>query len=125
MTSYSASKEVQQAIYAKIQPNGVLDSILSSLGILAVYNARAVPQNAPYPYMTIGEGYETSDDTLGTLGFKYSFTINIYSWEDGGENLEDAVSRINELFHEQDLTLQTLKHVYTLNQRSIIKVDPD
>lgn len=109
-------------------PAGTLDATLAGLGLNAVYDFAGVPQNAAWDYLTIGQGYEMPNDTLGpdgqSDGFYYYHTLTIYSVQRGTANIDAMISRLNQLFHRQPLTLATLNHVYTLCQRVTRSPDP-
>lgn len=79
--AYTSVNEIQIAIYGLLVPAGTLDATLASLGVLAVYDFMAVPQNAAFDYLTLGDGYEIRDDTLGTEGhnhgYKYYASVHV------------------------------------------------
>lgn len=127
MTVYTSANEVQTAMYNMLMPAGSLDATLAGLGLNAVYDFAGVPQNATFDYMTIGEGYESPNDTLGDSladGYYYYAMLTIFSRQRGTANIDAMVSRLDQLFHRQSLTLATLKHVYTLRQRVVRGIDP-
>jgi hypothetical protein len=128
-SAYTSHNEIQTGMYAKIAPGGVLDATLANLGLLAVYDLWAVPQNAPFDYLTIGDGHELANDTLGPAGAANGFydyaIVHIWSRQRGTQNPDAMVSRLNQLLHRQALTLPTLTHVSTLYQRTTYMADPD
>lgn len=121
---YTSQQEVQTAIYNLLVPSG-LDSTLSGLGLLAVYDRFAVPQNAPFDYLTIGEGYELPNNTLDAEGSDKGFylftTLHLWSTQRGTQNPSAMVARINQILtnkNNQPWTLATLHHVYTMLNRT-------
>lgn len=126
--AYTSASEVQTAMYALLMPGGSLDTTLASLGLNAVYDIANVPQNAAFDYLTIGQGYEMPNDTLGLAGhsdgFYYFHTMTIYSQQRNTANIDAMISRLHQIFHRVDLTLATLQHVYTLAQRVTRSIDP-
>lgn len=120
----TSQNEVQTAFWNTLMPSGTLDATLAGYGLQAVYDFMAVPQNAPFDYLTIGEGYELAEDTLGgpgagNDGFYFFQTLNLWSRQRGTQNPSLMIARLNQLFHRQPLTLATLKHVYTLRNRCV------
>lgn len=126
--AYTSQTEVQTAMYGLLMPSGTLDSTLSGLGLNAVYDFMNVPQNAAFDYVTVGDGYEIANDTLGedghADGFYYYPTLHLWSAQNGTQNPSLMIDRIQQLFHRQSLTLATLTHVSTRNNRTVWMVDP-
>lgn len=126
--AYTSQNEVNTAMYSVLMPSGTLDATLAHLGLLAVYDFTAVPQNAPFDYLTIGDGNELHDDTLGVLGhsdgYKYNAKIHIWSSQRGTQNPVKMVDRLDQLFHRQSLTLATLTHVWTMRTNLVFMADP-
>lgn len=116
--AYTSQAEIQTAFYSTLVPAGTLDATLASLGCNAVYDWMAVPQNAAFDYITLGDGYEIAKDTFGpdghANGFLYYATLHVWSAQRSSANAWGMIDRLNTLFHRQSLTLQTLTHVYTL-----------
>ncbi len=128
MTVYTSVDEVQTAFYALLKPGGTLDATLSGLGLNAVYDFLNVPQNAPYDYLTLGDGYELPNNTMGVRGHRNGFyyypTLHLWSMQRGTKNPSGMVSRVIELFDGIDLTLATLTHVETKYRRTLYQADP-
>lgn len=120
--AYTSQAEIQTALYQTLMPGGTIDAELASLGVLGVYDWMNVPQNAPFDYITFGDGYEQARDTLGDAGhsngFLYYAMIHIWSRQNNTANASAMLDRLNTLFHRQPLTLATLTHVYTLTWRT-------
>lgn len=126
--AYTSQAEIQTAMYNMLVPSGTLDTTLSSLGLNAVYDLMNVPQNAPFDYLTLGDGYEVAKDTLGldghSNGFQCYTTLHLWSTQNQTQNIDLMIDRIVQLFHRQALTLQTLNHVSTRTNRIIRMIDP-
>jgi hypothetical protein len=121
----TATVELLPAIYQKLAPGDVLDSQLAALGIQAVYDFRNVPENAAFDYITIGDGYEISDDTFDGNGWRNTATIHIFSRETSVEYPNKVLKRLNDLLHRQVLSLPTLHNVFLRYSGARWKDDPD
>lgn len=115
--------EIQTAMYNALMPGGVLDATLAGAGLNAVYDLFNVPQNAPYDYLTIGDGYELTDHTFDSNGYLYYNTLHIWSVQRGTLQTSIMVDRLDQLFDRKTLALATLHSVYTLRQRCIWLAD--
>lgn len=119
--AYTSIDEIQTYIYGLLVPAGTLDSTLSGLGLNAVYDFLGVPQNAPFDYLTLGDGYEIKSDTFGNeghqRGFKLYTTLHLWSSQRGTKQAAKMIDHINSLMLNKDnqpWTLATLTHVYTM-----------
>ena len=115
---YTSHDEIQTAFYNALAPGGVIDATLVSNGITGVYDFRAVPQNAVFDYITFGDGYEMSDDTFDSDGFKLYPMVHIWSRQRATTPATNVFNRINQLLHRQSLTLPSLNNVFCLLQRA-------
>ena len=125
MAVQTSQNEIQTAFYARLVPSGVIDSVLSASGVVGVFDFRNVPQNQPFDYITLGEGFELPNNTLGRRGYTYYPTIGIWSRSKGTDIPTAIVARINTLVDQKILTLSTHEHVSTLYQRATWLADPD
>lgn len=125
MSAQTSIIQVQQAIYTRLAPSDIPETELASLGVVGVYDKRAVPQNAAFPYVTVGDAYELPDNTLGRKGYRTAHTIHIWSRERGTEEAASIADRLNQLLDQQPLTLASHAHVYTMYDRSFYLDDPD
>ena len=94
----SAAKELQRAIYLKL--NG--DATLSAL-ITGVFDH--VPQNQAFPYVVLGEDTLKDWSTFGTLGQEPTVTLHVWSRSRGKREAQDILSRIDTLLHRASLTV--------------------
>lgn len=129
--AYTSQLEIQTYIYGTLLvPASTLDATLAADGLLAVYDYMAVPQNAAFDYLTIGDGYELKDDTLGNEGHQRGFqlytTLHLWSVQRGTAKAASMVDRLNQLLLNKDnqpWTLTTLTHVYTMLNRVTYLLD--
>lgn len=118
--AWDSQIQIQTAMYSMLVPGGVLDATLASLGVTGVFDWLAVPQNQPFDYITLGDGYELPNDTLGSSGHSNGYllyaTVHVWSRQKGDANPSAMIDRMNSIFLNRDnqpWTLATLKHVYT------------
>ncbi len=121
----TATSEIQTAIYAKLAPSGTLDATLASLGVTGIFDARAVPENQAFDYITLGNTIEKPNNTLGRRGYDNAFMMHIWSRQIGMKPAQMILNRMNQLIDQQKLTLATQGHVSTMYDMSQFLDDPD
>lgn len=121
----TARSEIQAAIYTKLMPGGTLDSQLAALGVVGVFDLRAVPDNQPFDYLIIGDSHEMPMNTLGRRGYEVTTTIHIFSRQRGAKATDGMIARLNALLDQQPLTLATHTHVGTFYEDSRDTAQPD
>jgi len=121
----TATSEIQTAASEKLVPNNVLDATLASLSVTGVFDERAVPENQPFDYLTIGDTIEKPNNTLGRRGYNNAFTIHIWSRAIGNKNAQAILARLNQLFDQQHLNMATQAHVSTMLDSAPFMPQPD
>jgi hypothetical protein len=104
----SAMSPVQTAIGAKLEGDAPLMGLITG-----VFDRKGIPPGQAYPYITIGEGTETADDTFDTQGYADTTTLHIWSIQPGGQEAQQILGNLNRLLNGQPLTLDSLDHVGT------------
>lgn len=112
----SALLPVQAAIYAR------LDSGLS----VPIYDY--VDENAPYPYVTVGEATEVDDNTHDTFGREVTHTLHV--WSKGRQGFAEVLSIADEitrlLDHDQNELVVAGHRVVSVHLDQILTMrDPD
>ena len=113
-----AAFAVQTAIHARLTGDATLMATLD-----AVHDQ--VPENAAFPYLTIGE------DTASDFGTKteqgQSLTLSLHAWSraHGRRQVKDILARVHALLHEQALTVAGFTHVMTRFEFTQTFRDPD
>ncbi len=92
--------ELQQAIFAALDGDATLSNMITG-----VFDH--VPQDAEYPYVTIGDMRSSDLSTKTTQAAEIDVTINTYTRSKGSKANLDILARINELLHDAELTLAT------------------
>lgn len=123
MSQFTSQNEIQKAMYGRLMPFNNIDPALASLGCKGIYDWKNVPQNAPFDYITLGDGYELTNHTFDGYGYKYYAMVHIWSNQNNSENAQLMVSLLNQYFDKQSLTLATLGNVFSLNQRTTAMLD--
>lgn len=120
-TPYAGFTPVQAAVYAKLTGDATLTS---TLGGPHVYDGEA-PENAPRPYVLIGESIETPDDAHGMFGRQTVMTIHVWSDYAGFSEANAIAYQIQALLDQQPLDIAGARHVLTRFEFAQTLVDPD
>ena len=108
----SAAAQLQSAIYSALIGAG-----------LTIYDA--VPDNADFPYVTIGYAQESPDDTHTSRGRKIISTIHVWSRYPGAKEIKELTATIISTLDRASFTLPDWHHVYTLFDSATYLQDPD
>lgn len=96
----TSTYDIQRAVYGVLSPDPVLATQYSA----AVYDD--VPENAAFPYITLGEWTETDDPkTLDSIGRESTFTVHIWSRARGMAEVQNIAGRIIQILEHQPLSL--------------------
>lgn len=115
----SPSLELQGAIVARLKAWAGLSGTVNG----RVYDA--VPAGAAFPYITVGEGDETSDDADCIDGFEISLDIDIWSRANGYPEAKRISDEVREAIKSADLTLPTNALVEFRHRQTRFLRDPD
>ncbi len=130
MSTQTSLSEVQTAIYSKLTGDTTLMAMLATplIGAFAVFGFGNVPEDQPFPYLTLGDAQEKSDHAFGTRGYLTMEKIHIWDSQFGGfQKAQQILARMNFLLDQKDQTtmpLATQKLVYFLYQAAIPMNDP-
>lgn len=98
------------------------------LGSFSVFDFGSVPENQPFPYLTLGEFDEKTQNAFGTRGYLTIHKIGIWDSQYGGfQKSQQILARMNFLIDQKDqstMPLATQKLVYCLYQGAIPLNDP-
>lgn len=90
----SSLKAIQQAIYERLTADTVL------MGkITGVFDE--VPQNQPFPYVTIGDMTSTPWRTMSRFGEEVTITLHIWSQQKGFREAYEILDDLNRLLADQ------------------------
>ena len=115
----SPSLELQGAIVARLKAWAGLSGTVNG----RVYDA--VPAGAAFPYITVGEGDETSDDADCIDGFEISLDIDIWSRANGYPEAKRISDEIRNAINSADLALPTNALVEFRHRQTRFLRDPD
>lgn len=115
----SPSLELQGAIVARLKASAGLTALISG----RVYDA--VPSNALFPYVTVGEGDETSDDADCIDGFEISLDIDVWSRAVGFPEAKRISDEVRKALKSPDLTIPTNALVEFRHRQTRFLRDPD
>jgi|SRR5579885_1239355 len=113
----AARSEVQTAVYA------VLTGDAGHAAKAATYDQP--PQGAAFPYETIGEMQEATDDTFDAGFADIQFTIHTWSRYKGTKEVLDIQADQIRLLHRTQLSLATLQCVAVWKDYADVIQDPD
>ena len=115
----SPSLELQGAIVARLKAAAGLSALIGA----HVYDD--VPKKMVFPYATVGEGDETSDDADCIDGFEISLDIDIWSRAVGFPEAKRISDEIRKALKAPDLSLPTNALVYFRHRQTRFLRDPD
>ncbi len=122
--SQTSLLELQTAITAKLTGDTALMAIVTG-----VFDFGAVPdepdEKPAFPYITIGNALELSDDAFSTPGYDTTQQLDIWTNQGGFWQCFQIFNIMQGLLNHKPLTLATLHHVYTEYARSEPLRDPD
>lgn len=122
MSTQTSFSEVQTAVYTRLTGDTTLMALIN-----AVYDFTAVPDNAPLPYVTIGDATETPNNAFGRRGYNTRHLIHI--WDNGSglggtKKTQQIIARLNTLLDQQPMTLASQSLIFFLYQQAHILPDP-
>ncbi len=122
MTAVGTSTDiVQTAIYAKLTSDTTFMGLVTG-----VFDWADVPENQPFPYVTLGDITELQDDTMSSRVYDGVYTPHIWTQSTGMKRAKTILARMNQLLHKQPLTLTFGQiHVGTWYLTVILTEDPD
>src|SRR6267154_2322708 len=130
MSAQTSLNEVDTAVYARLTGDTTLMALLAApmIGTYAVFDFGAVPENQPFPYLTLGDSHEKPQNAFGTRGYLAAVKVHIWDSQFGGfQKSQTILARMNVLLDQKDqstIPLATQKLVYLLYQGAIPMNDP-
>jgi hypothetical protein len=115
----SPSLELQIAIVSRLRATAAVTNLISD----RVFDH--VPEDADFPYVTVGEGDETSDDVDCIEGFDISLYIDVWSREVGFPEAKMISDALRYALKSPALTLVTNALVYFRHRQTRFIRDPD
>lgn len=109
---------VQQAIYTVLTGDAALTDTVSG-----VYDY--LPEDVAYPFIVIGEGIETPDNSHDRYGRETVVTLHVWSQYRGHSQGLAIAAKITALLDHQPLTITGLDHVVTRFEFSQAMTDPE
>ncbi len=113
-----AAFAVQTAIYDKLTGDAALMAAID-----AVHDQ--VPENAAFPYLTIGEDTGRDFGTKTESGQSLTLTLDAWSRAHGRKEVKDILARVHALLHEQALSVAGFTHLLTRFEFTQTFRDPD
>ena len=93
-----ALKNVQQALYSKLSGDGVLMAMITG-----VFDA--LPEQTSLPYVIIGDGVESKEDSLESSHSRCELAIHVWTGALGRKTVLNVMDRVYGLLHQGSLTL--------------------
>ena len=85
----------------------------------------SVPEKPVFPYITVGEGDETSDDADCIDGLEISLDIDVWSRAPGFPEAKKISDEIRKALKTPELTIPTNELVYFRHRQTRFLRDPD
>ena len=115
----SPSFELQVAIVTRLKATAAVTAFVGN----RVYDS--VPDNPVFPYITVGEGDETSDDADCIDGLEISLDIDVWSRGSGFPEAKKISDEIRKALKTSELTIPTNALVYFRHRQTRFLRDPD
>lgn len=97
----SPSYELQVAIVTRLKADAVISGMVGN----RIYDR--VPDGAPFPYITIGEADETSDDADCIDAFELSIDIDVWSRDPGFKESKEISDAVRKALKTPEIELPT------------------
>jgi Protein of unknown function (DUF3168) len=109
----SAAWSLQQSIYATIATD---PGVIALVGSPRIHDD--VPQNTPYPYLTLGQSTTRDWSTATEPGEEHILTLHVWSREAGHKQAQEIVDALRVALHDRTMTLAghrliNLRHVFS------------
>lgn len=109
---------VQQSLYNKLTADALLMDLVEG-----VYDA--VPQNAPLPYVVIGDGSAETVPQLGAQLANCRMTLNVWTEGGGRKTALSILNRMHALLHQGMLNFTSFTLLSMRSERAETQVDAD
>jgi hypothetical protein len=113
-----ATLALQTAIYQRLTGDATLMATLAGVH-------DQVPEEAAFPYVTLGEDTAVDLGTKSEPGQDITVTLHAWSRARGRREVKEILARIYDLMHEQALTVAGFSHVLTRFAFGATFRDPD
>ena len=115
----SPSLEIQGAIVARLKATAAVTALVDT----RVYDS--VPAGASFPYITLGQGDETSDDVDCVDGFEIALDIDVWSRAPGFPEAKRISNEIRKALKNPPLAISDNALVYFNHRQTRTFRDPD
>ena len=109
MSGDTVIRKVSEPIYTILNADGTLGALVTG-----IYDKP--PDNTAHPYITIGEAFETRDDTFGKRGKDVLTSLHIWSRYNGFREALLIAERLILLLDEVALSVSGYDTVYVLHE---------
>jgi hypothetical protein len=106
---------IQAAVYTKLSADPLL------AGKVFDY----VPDGTAFPYVRVGEAYDTSDNALASRGWSTQIAVHVWSQAHGFSESLALAKRVTELLDLTPLTVAGFVHIATRYETAQTMVDPE
>jgi len=113
--SFVSIGDVQQAVYQNLIGNSQLVLLLAQ-GAQSVFDA--VPHNAIFPYLAIGQVKSEAFDTMADTGQEITITFHVWSKYQGHKEIHGILDALYQVIHQNEFilsghTVVLAKHIKT------------
>ena len=115
----SPSLELQVAIVSRLRTTAAVTELVGD----GIYDN--VPEDAKFPYVTVGEGDETSDDVDCVKGFEIALDIDVWSQDVGFPEAKSISNAVRQALLDPEMTLPSNALVYFNHRQTRFLREPD
>lgn len=116
----SPAWSLQQAIYSAVTTNAALNTLI---GPPRLYDD--VPQNAVFPYLTLGQSTTRDWSTATEAGDEHRLTLHVWSRAGGRREAQEIMGALKAALHDQPLTLTGHRLINLTHELSEARREPD
>ena len=96
--SADSSWELQKAVFTALTGDAPLMAMITGVH-------DHVPQDAAFPYVTIGESTARDWSAVGVSGIETTLVMHVWSRERGHKEVKQILAEIHRILHDADLTV--------------------
>ena len=116
--SADSSWELQQAVYTALTGDAPLMAMITGVH-------DHVPQDAAYPYVTVGEASVTAYGAVGIVGVETTLVLHVWTRSRGRKEAKLVIAEMHRILHDADLAVPGHNLVWLRFEFSRTTLDAD
>ena len=116
--SADSSWELQKAVFTALTGDATLMAMITGVH-------DHVPQDAAFPYVTVGEASVTAYGAVGIVGVETTLVLHVWTRSRGRKEAKLVIAEIHRILHDADLTVTGHDLVWLRFEQSRSLLDAD